>query len=72
MNIFNALFYNNQLLKRAENTINEFLKSGNKNHTVYCRIENPDGTTFNLQPGFKLIPMEFVFLEKERSIKENG
>ncbi|HAU84600.1 MAG TPA: hypothetical protein DCW90_03555 [Lachnospiraceae bacterium] len=70
MNIFSALFYNDQLLKRAENTINEFLKSGNKNHTVYCRVENPDGTMFDLQPGFKLVPMQFIFPDKKKSVEE--
>lgn len=65
-----ALIHNGYLMMKAESIINEFLSMENdEHHKTGCYIENPDGTVFKLEPGFKLHNYEYydTFKEEENA-----
>ena len=50
-----AMCHNGNLVKNAENVLNDCITSGQ-----YVEVKNPDGTTLQLQEGFKIINCEMV------------
>lgn len=60
MSAFSMLCHNGNLIREAEEMLNSFLDINSKNHKTYLYVENPDGTRVALQPGFKLIDLEYV------------
>ena len=50
-----AMCHNGNLVKNAENVLNDCITSGQ-----YVEVKNPDGTTLRLQEGFKIINCEMV------------
>ena len=50
-----AMCHNGNLVKNAENVLNDCIASGQ-----YVEVKNPDGTTLRLQEGFKIINCEMV------------
>lgn len=54
---FVGLMHNGQLIRNAENLLNECIADG-----MYIAIQNPDGTTVRLQKGFKIYNCEAVIM----------
>ena len=50
-----AMCHNGNLVKNAENVLNDCITSGQ-----YVEVKNPDGTTLQLQEGFKIINCEMA------------
>ena len=50
-----AMCHNGNLVKNAEHVLNDCIASGQ-----YVEVKNPDGTTWRLQEGFKIINCEMV------------
>ena len=50
-----AMCHNGNLVKNAENVLNDCIASGQ-----YVEVKNPDGTTLQLQEGFKIINCEMA------------
>lgn len=60
MNALSTLVHNGSLVRQAEKMLNSMIDSNTEDHQIYLYIENPDGTTIRLQPGFKIKDYELI------------
>ena len=62
MNAFLALMHNGYVIHEAERTLQKAVE----NERAHIYVENPDGTTIRLQPGFKIKDYEYAVVIMEK------
>ena len=61
MSAFTQLLHNGSLVRQAERILTNILNDTN----TRIWIENPDGTTIELQKGFKIVDFELILTKEE-------